>query len=203
MNRNTRTWKPAVLASLAVLAMAGSLAADTSMSTLHLEPSGTSVVFEVGTTFHKVHGTMKVIEGDIQFDHSKGTISGRVVVDATSAVTGNKKRDRKMHKEVLESELYPEIRFLPRGFKGELHREGLSELQIFGTIEIHGSTHEVEIPAQVEVSGDSITGTAVFTVPYIEWGMKDPSIFVLRVAKVVQVTVETEGVLAAPGMVSE
>jgi polyisoprenoid-binding protein YceI len=185
-----------------MLALTGSLAADIPMGTLHLEPSDTSVVFELGTTFHKVHGTMQVIEADIRFDPSAGTISGRVVVDAASALTDNKKRDRKMHQEVLESEHYPEIIFLPRGFKGELRRDGVSDIQLFGTIEIHGSAHEVQIPAQIRVSGDSITGTARFTVPYIEWGMKDPSMFIFRVKKEVDILLSFSGVASGIGVAS-
>lgn len=194
MSRKNRTWKRAAMVSLASFVIAGSLAAETTLRSLHLEPSDTSVVFELGTTFHQVHGTMQVLEGELEFDFSTGTVSGRVVVDATSAVTGNKKRDRKMHEQVLESARYPDILFLPSEYKGELHRDGLSEIEIFGVMEIHGSTHEVQVPAEVHVSGESITGTAVFTVPYIEWGMKDPSMLFFRVEKELEIRLSFSGV---------
>lgn len=195
MSRNQRVRRGVSFASLAVLAVVGSLAAGTSERTLRLEPSDTSVVFELGTTFHTVHGTMQVLEGQLQFDPGTGMISGRVVVDATSAVSDNKKRDRKMHQQVLESERYPQIVFLPERFQGELRDEGVSELQIVGAIEIHGSRHAVRIPAEIHVSGNSITGTAEFSVPFIEWGMKDPSALIFRVEKELVIRLRFSGVI--------
>ena len=54
----------------------------------------------------------KLKHGALQLDPA-GKISGEIVVDATSGDSGSGMRDRKMHKEVLESERYPEISFRP------------------------------------------------------------------------------------------
>lgn len=190
---------PAILAGLALLVP---LTAASAMSNLRLEPSDTSVAFDLDTTFHDVHGTMEVLEGDIRFDPTSRKVSGRVVVDATSASTEHAKRDKKMHRQVLESDRYPRIVFQPRSFEGVLDRSGDSDLRINGTIEIHGSAHEVQIPTRVRLAGDSLTGTAHFTVPYVEWGMKDPSVLMFRAGKEVRIVLSFVGTVAEAGISS-
>ena len=53
------------------------------------------------------------------------------------------------------------------------------------------------IPATVKVQNDLITASAKFAVPYVVWGMKDPSNLVLRVDKTVKVEVAFTGTVAA------
>ena len=45
----------------------------------------------------------------------------------------------------------------------------------------------------MEIDDDRIRVKSEFTVPYVEWGLKDPSVFVLRVAKEVQVRIVLVG----------
>ena len=51
--------------------------------------------------------------GALQLEAASGKMSGEIVVDAKSGESGSGMRDRKMHKEILESERYPEIAFRP------------------------------------------------------------------------------------------
>ena len=55
---------------------------------------------------------------------------------------------------------------------------------------IHGATHPVTLVARVERDGADITASSSLTVPYVAWGLEDPSVFVLRVAKEVEVQVK-------------
>jgi len=48
---------------------------------------------------------------------------------------------------------------------------------------------------EAEIVGGDFTAHGQFDIPYVEWGLKDPSTFILRVAKEVQVTIETEGTI--------
>jgi len=43
------------------------------------------------------------------------------------------------------------------------------------------------------LSGDQWKGTAKFDVPYIQWGIKDPSNWVLKVKPLVNVEVDMRG----------
>ncbi|MFQ5876704.1 MAG: YceI family protein [Acidobacteriota bacterium] len=169
---------------------------------LRLEPTATKVRFTLGATLHEVEGFFDLTRGEIHFDPGTGEASGRVVVAAASGDTANAKRDKKLHDKVLESERFPEIVFVPRRLEGEFLPEGDSEVRIHGTIELHGDRHEIVIPASVHVEGSRLTGTARFTIPYVAWGMKDPSVFVLRVEKEVRITLDLDGtVLSEPRVV--
>jgi hypothetical protein len=51
---------------------------------------------------------------------------------------------------------------------------------------------------QVHIDGSSLTAKGHFTVPYVQWGLKDPSVFILSVAKEVDIDLTLTGQVA-PG----
>jgi hypothetical protein len=54
------------------------------------------------------------------------------------------------------------------------------------------------IPVQAELGTDHWSGTAKFDVPYIEWGLKNPSNFLLKANHMVNVELELKGRLERP-----
>lgn len=157
-------------------------------------PAKTSVKFTLGDTIHTVHGEFDVKRGSIHFNPNSGAISGEVVVDATSGRTGNSMRDRKMHKDILESAVHPEIVFRPDRVDGKVAAQGKSNIQAHGTFTIHGADHEITIPIEVELAQDHWTATGHFVVPYQKWGIKNPSTFILRVSESVEIDIQASGV---------
>ena len=180
---------------LAVLSFALPLAAE--MLTFELDPGATSVQFSLGATLHTVSGSLKAESGTIQVDPETNKGSGWIVIDATSTETGNARRDSKMHEKILESRRFPDITFNVERISGSLHRAGRSEVQLHGYLEMHGVRRPLALPATVLVEGNRVQATASFTIPYVEWGLKDPSFFVLRVEKEVRVTIKAAGHLAS------
>ena len=181
------------------LALALILAIGTSApaqeTTFILDPEKTIVSFTLGASFHTVHGTFRVKGGAIRFDPSTGVASGNVVVDATSGQTGNKKRDRTMHRDVLQSQRYPEITFTPTRVSGNIPPQGQSRVQVEGIIRLQQSDHPVTLPFQVQANGNELRATTLFIVPYVAWGLKNPSNFLLHVADKVELTVVATGKL--------
>lgn len=116
-------------------------------------------------------------------------------MDAASGKSGNDGRDRKMQKEVLETDRFGEITFRPDSIAGELETQGDSTIQIHGVFVLHGSGHELTVPAQANLSGDHWTGTVKFSVPFVEWGLKNPSTWLLKVDHSVNVELELKGTL--------
>ena len=49
---------------------------------------------------------------------------------------------------------------------------------------------------QIHLEGGSLTAKTHFAVPYVKWGLKDPSIFILKVAKDVDIDLTLTGRLA-------
>lgn len=189
---------PAAARAAALWLAAGWLAAAPAAAaerTLTLDPEATRIRFTLGATLHTVEGTARLSRGEVRFDPETGAVSGRLVVDATSADTGNEKRDRDMHDEVLESERFPEIVFAPSEMAGDFDPDGESRLTLSGTLEIHGTSHPLTLEVTATAEGRRLTAATSFAVPYVEWGMKDPSKFILRVDKEVEVTVEAVGEL--------
>jgi polyisoprenoid-binding protein YceI len=163
---------------------------------LHLDPTKSTAEITLAGNMHTVEGSFQCKHGTIQYDPTSGKASGEIVFDATSGKTGNSSRDKKMHKDVIESERFPEITFHPDRADGILARSGESTLQVHGTFSIHGADHEVTIPVQMNLQGSSWTANASFTVPYTKWGMKNPTVLFLRVDDNVMVKLHTAGSLS-------
>jgi polyisoprenoid-binding protein YceI len=186
-------FRTAVFLLVLVLAALSSGVARAQTVTFDLDPQATQITFGFGATLHSVQGTLKAAGGKVQLDVPTGKASGEITLDMKSAATGNEKRDQKMHQKILETERYPQAVFHVERVDGEVHREGRSELQLHGTLDLHGGGHAVAIPIVATAQGDTVTATGMFDIPYVEWGLEDPSFFLLRVDKVVHVQIRGVG----------
>jgi polyisoprenoid-binding protein YceI len=175
------------LAALAASALPA-LAADYS---LELRPERTKVQFTLSDPLHTVHGTFSLKRGTIAFNPDTGAASGEVVVDVTSGESGSDARDSRMHANVLESKKYPEAVFTPSRIEGTVALQGTSTIKLHGTFTIHGATHEMTMDVQTSARNEMIQASMSFDIPYVAWGMKDPSTFLLKVSKTVQMTIQT------------
>jgi polyisoprenoid-binding protein YceI len=190
------TWREVGLAVVTVVvALAASAAAQS--TSFQLDPAQTTVKFTLGDVLHTVHGTFHLKRGALQFEPGSGKLSGEIVVDAQSGESGSGMRDRKMHKEILESEQYPEISFRPDRIEGTVAAQGKSAVKVHGVFSIHGVDREIMVPAEVEMSAGHWTATVHFTVPYAKWGMKNPSTLFLRVNDYVEIDLVAAGSVAA------
>ena len=181
------------LTVVCALAAMSALPALAQPHTFELDPQQSRVTFTLPATMHTVHGSFAMKSGRIEFNAANGAASGTIVLDATSARTGNDGRDRKMHREILESGKFPEIGLTVRRVTGEVPPEGRSQVTLEGTITLHGASHPVSLTGSVEAHGGQVTGDTTFDVPYIDWGLKNPSTFLLRVSGKVTVEVHAAG----------
>lgn len=181
---------------LAVLAFACASFLSEAQSTLQLDPAKTSVRFTLDAALHDVHGSFQAKPGSLRFDPGSGRISGEIIIDARTGQSGNGLRDRKMHKDVIESDRYPEISFRPDRLSGIVTTAGKSNVRVHGIFRVHGVDREVEIPAEIEMASDHWNATAHFTIPYEKWGMKNPSTLFLRVSDSVEIDLAATGTVA-------
>ncbi len=183
----------AQVTALIVTLMGGTiLSAVAQDSSFQLDPAQTAVKFTLGDVLHTVHGTFRLKHGALQLEPA-GKVQGEIVVDATSGDSGSGMRDRKMHKEVLESARYPEIAFRPDRIEGSVPTQGKSSVMIHGMFNIHGTDREITVPAQVETFPDHWSATVHFTIPYEKWGMKNPSTLFLKVTDSVEIDLVAAG----------
>jgi polyisoprenoid-binding protein YceI len=188
--------------SVALLLSALSVGAETLRAqdtTLELDPANTQIAFTLAATLHTVHGTFKLKGGTIHFNPATGSASGLVVVDATSGDTGNKGRDHKMHLEILESRRYPEITFTPTKLSGKVEPEGDSTVQVDGIFRMHGADHPMTLILPVQAKGNTLSVRTHIVIPYVAWGLKNPSTFLLHVGDKVEVDVTAAGKLVPGG----
>jgi polyisoprenoid-binding protein YceI len=171
------------------LLVAASLSAQE--TALQMDPAQTTVGFTLADVLHTVHGQFALKRGTIRFDPATGKASGELVVDAASGNSGSPARDHRMNQNILETGKFPEIVFRPDRVQGKVEPQGTSQLELHGVFLIHGAPHEIVMPVQVEANGEQYTASAHFTVPYVQWGMKNPSTLILRVSDKVDIDIKT------------
>ncbi|MBI2922747.1 MAG: YceI family protein [Planctomycetes bacterium] len=108
--------------------------------------------FDGTTTLHDFSGWTKSVTGEIEYQKGKlaETVKASVTVDARTLDTGDKDRDKEMHETNLESQKYHEMKFVLSGLRmGEGQAATMK-----GTIEIHGTSREVEMPITLTLRRD-------------------------------------------------
>jgi len=168
--------------SFAVFALAGLLApaALAQHQSFVVNPDASEVKMTLNTTHEVVNGTFHVQSGSIDFDRGTPKMSGSVVVLAGSCKTGNGSRDKKMNKDILEVEQHATVSFEPKSYTGGLAPSGDSNLQVKGIFTLLGTPHEITVPMLVHLEADRATAKAHFVVPYVQWGLKNPSFLIWK-----------------------
>jgi polyisoprenoid-binding protein YceI len=161
--------------------------------TFQVIPDSSEVKFTLGDVLHTVHGTFHVQRGSIDFDRTTPKMAGSIFVAAGSGSSGNETRDRRMSKDILDASHFAEASFAPHSYQGTIAPTGDSTVEVAGTFILHGAPHELTVPLTVHVEGENCTIQTHFSVPYVKWGLKDPSTFVLRVGKEVEIDLTLVG----------
>lgn len=167
--------------------------ANARQAVLELNPANTHIDYTLQGWPHVTHGTFQLARGLIRIDPATGRADGSVIVSAISGDSGSHMRDSEMKDSILEVERYPEITFTPQQAEGQSAARGEFPATIRGILTLHGAPHEITLSMMVRPSGDQFTATTHFAVPYVAWGMKNPSILMFRCADTVYVDVRTQG----------
>jgi polyisoprenoid-binding protein YceI len=191
-HRNERKWCTN-LAGFGVLMLASLSPAAAQQTEIKFDRAKTRIEWTLGDVLHTVQGMFQLKSGAIQFDPRNGEASGELIVDAASGDSGNKTRDSKMKKEVLETDRYPEITFVPKHVSGFVAGQETSTVQVAGIFTIHGSSHELTLTVPVTLKSSTVEAHTSFSVPYDAWGMKNPSTLFLMVDKEVKISITAVG----------
>ena len=184
--------------SFAAVALVGLLApaALAQHQTFVVNPDASEIKMTLNTTHEVVIGTFHVQSGSIEFDRSNSKMAGSVIVLAGSGKTGNDSRDKKMYRDILEVEQHATVSFEPKTYAGAIASSGDSTIQVTGTFTLLGTPHEITIPMLVDLDGMSATAKAHFVVPYVQWGLKNPSFLIWKADDDVAIDLNLVGTLS-------
>ena len=182
--------------AVAALALIFSPAALAQHKTFAVNPDTSEVKVTLNTTHEVVNGTFHVQSGSIEFDRSATKISGIVVVAAGSGKTGNDSRDKKMNKDVLKVDQYKTVSFAPKTYTGTIPASGDSTIQISGVFTLLGTPHDLTIPMHIHIGGTTATAKAQFVLPYVQWGLKNPSFLIWKAENDVAINLNLVGRLS-------
>jgi polyisoprenoid-binding protein YceI len=183
------------VAGLALVLTAASAAAAPAV-TVTLDPQRTTIRWTLSGFPDTVHGTFRLASGTLSFDPVSGSADGCLRVEARSGESGNGSRDRKMHEQVLETARFPRVLLRPLRVEGALPASGEAALRVQGLLGLHGGWHAVTLPVRLTRTGEDLVAEATLTIPYVAWGLTDPSVFVFRASKRVELELHAAGTLA-------
>lgn len=180
----------------ACLALPSAAQKPATLMTLTLDPAQTHIQYTLSDVLHTVHGAFELQSGRVRFDPASGAAHGDIVINAASGDSGSHARDSRMKKNILQTALYPQVDFVPEKIVGEVPASGPGHFQVIGLCKIDGSEHPLTLAFNGQVNNGRFTGTTHFAIPYVEWGLKNPSTLFLRVSKDVIMDVTAVGQLA-------
>ena len=166
--------------------------------TFTVNPDASKVAFSLGGNAHHVDGTFHVQSGSIDFDRTRAN---------HLRLGGCRGRQRQQRRSGPGQE--DELR---RSRRGALCRNLLCAQELSGNrcgqraippsksaaySPLHGTPHDLTVPMQIHIDGTTLTAKTHFTIPYVKWGLKDPSIFILKVAKEVDIDLTLVGRLSS------
>jgi polyisoprenoid-binding protein YceI len=157
---------------------------------INLDPASTAIHWTLNTTVHTVHGTFKLKSGALRIDPASGAASGEIVIDAASGESGDSARDNRMNSVVLESSKYPTITFRPTHVEGKVDLTAPGSLTVDGVMNLHGQDHPMQIAVSLHPKDTAVSSQSHFTIPFVAWGLKDPSIMLFRTDKIVTLDVD-------------
>jgi polyisoprenoid-binding protein YceI len=134
-----------------------------------LDPGHTSIVFITKAMWVlTVRGAFKATEGSGTVG-ADGSVSGSIVIDATSVDTKQKKRDAHLRTaDFFEVDAHPTITFSLT----EAHPKGAGKVELVGTLTIRGTTRPITLLAEVSSTDDSATVATEFDIDRSEWGLR-------------------------------
>ena len=101
-----------------------------------------------------------------------------------------------MNKEILKVEQYATVSFEPKSYVGTIAPSGESTIQVTGIFKLLGTPHEITIPLRVGLDGTTATAKTHFVVPYVQWGLKNPSFLIWKADNDVAIDLSLTGRLS-------
>ena len=159
------------------------------LAVLELQPAKTTIAYSLEGWPHHTQGTFALEHGVIRLYPQTGKMDGIIIVDAASGNSGHPVRDERMKSSILEVDRFPDISFAPQQVVSHGNVQGEFPVTVRGLMLLHGAQHDFTIKASVRRDGNDVTIHCNFAIPFVEWGLEDPSILMFKVSKEVDIDV--------------
>jgi polyisoprenoid-binding protein YceI len=177
---------------LIVLICRLAIAADTvpqgKLAVLELDPAKTTIAYSLQGWPHHTQGNFALKHGLIRLYPQTGKMDGIIIVDAASGNSGHSVRDERMKSTVLEVTRFPDISFAPQQVVSHGNVREEFPVAVRGMMSLHGLNHDLTIGAIVRREGNNVTIHCEFPIPFVKWGLEDPSIMMFKVSKEVDIS---------------
>jgi polyisoprenoid-binding protein YceI len=180
------------VAAIILLTVSAHAQSAPSKMTLHFDPAATRINWTLESVLHTVHGTFQLKGGLITLNENTGEAEGELIVETATGESGDSIRDNRMRHEILQVNKYPEAIFHPEKVTGLVRLGQAEKITVEGTFTIHGADHPLFLEVKTTLNGSKLNAKTSFLVPYVAWGMKNPSTLLLRVSKEVHVDVDAQ-----------
>ena len=133
-----------------------------------LDPERTTVEFHTKAMWVlPVKGRAKALSGEAQINPD-GEVNGRLVIDASSFDTKNRKRDDHLRTaDFFEVDKFPTIEFKAT----HARPAGTGLVEVAGDLTVHGVTKPLTLQAEVSESGTSATVSTEVEIDRSLWGV--------------------------------
>ena len=105
--------------------------------------------------------------------------SSRITVDVSVLKSDKDRRDNYIRKNVLETAKYPTVELVPtyvKGVGGAPPASGTRDIELLGTLTVHGVPHPSIWRGSATFAGDEITGKISTAFTFQDEGLKQPSV---------------------------
>ena len=159
-----------------------------------MDAAKSQVWFEVRATMHTVHGEAVPSISKVVFDRATGEVKAPVQIEipVSSMETGNKRRDKAMHK-MFQAGEYPSIIWKADSMacrQAESARSMICDAQ--GTLKIRNIEQKSSFPIFLTFSDEGIKASGFWTVNRKDFDLKTPSLGgLVRVGEDVKIKFDT------------
>ncbi len=98
-----------------------------------------------------------------------------------------------MNKNILKVEQFSTVSFAPKAYTGTVAASGDSAIQVSRVFTLLGTPHDLTIPIRIHIDGLKATARAELIIPYVEWGLKNPSFLIWKAENSVEVQIDLVG----------
>ena len=85
-----------------------------------------------------------------------------------------------MNKDILKVDQFATVSFAPKTYNGTIAASGDSTIQVSGVFTLLGTAHDLTIAMQIHIDGSKATAKGQFILPYVQWGLKNPSFLIWK-----------------------